>query len=273
MDAPLVWAGIGVALCAAVRGVWSPCGLSMLSTITPVSERSRQHRYAATAAWFVVGAVAGGLSTGACAALLALVVSAAHLSAQARLGIALGGALVALAADVRLFGFRLPLHARQVDETWLGRYRPWVYGAGFGWQIGTGFATYIMTAAVYLLVLVGALTASPLTALALCAGFGLVRGLAVYLSAGATTPEALRAVHRRFEQLEPASRSLVLVAESTLAVAAAAALWTTAPALGVAVVGAAASLSPLLGPRSGRRKRRPATLSAPRTGVRPAASR
>ena len=33
-------------------------------------------------------------------------------------------------------------------ERWLDQYRSWVYGAGFGWQIGVGFATYIMTTAV-----------------------------------------------------------------------------------------------------------------------------
>ena len=56
---------------------------------------------------------------------------------------------------------RLPIHRRQVNERWLDQYRPWVYGAGFGWQIGTGLSTYITTAAVYLMVVLGALTAGP----------------------------------------------------------------------------------------------------------------
>ena len=33
-------------------------------------------------------------------------------------------------------GFRLPSHTRQVNEAWLDEYRGWVYGGGFGWQIG-----------------------------------------------------------------------------------------------------------------------------------------
>ena len=42
-----------VAVAAAVRSTWSPCGLSMLSTITPFGERAKGHSYRATAAWFV----------------------------------------------------------------------------------------------------------------------------------------------------------------------------------------------------------------------------
>ena len=51
----------------------------------------------------------------------------------------------------RVGGFRLPWHHRQVNEQWLDHYRPWLYGVGFGWQIGCGLATYIMTASVYLM--------------------------------------------------------------------------------------------------------------------------
>ena len=37
---------------------------------------------------------------------------------------------------------------RQVNEDWIGRYRGWVYGAGFGAQLGLGFAVFVMTCAV-----------------------------------------------------------------------------------------------------------------------------
>ena len=48
-----------VAAVAAIRSTWSPCGLSMLATITPVGERGRGNRYRSTAAWFV--AADGGI--------------------------------------------------------------------------------------------------------------------------------------------------------------------------------------------------------------------
>ena len=52
---------------------------------------------------------------------------------------------ITVAAHARIGGFRLPVHYRQVNERWLDQFRPWVYGAGFGWQIGAGLATYIKT--------------------------------------------------------------------------------------------------------------------------------
>ena len=65
MTALLVVLASVVAVAAAIRSTWSPCGLSMLSTITPLAERGRSHRYASTAAWFVVGAVARRATLGA----------------------------------------------------------------------------------------------------------------------------------------------------------------------------------------------------------------
>ena len=41
---------------SAIRSTWSPCGLSMLSTITPLAERSRGRRWGLTATWFLLGA-------------------------------------------------------------------------------------------------------------------------------------------------------------------------------------------------------------------------
>ena len=100
-------------------------------------------------------------------------------------------------------GVRLPFHRRQVNERWLDRYRPWVYGAGFGWQIGCGLATYITSAAVYLMIVLGALTGTPLIALAVGMGFGGLRGMAVLLTRRLTDPSALLAFHRRFFELGP----------------------------------------------------------------------
>ena len=111
---------------------------------------------------------------------------------------ALGAALVAAVSDAGVAGVRLPIHRRQVNERWLDHYRPWVYGAGFGWQIGSGVATYITTAAVYLMIVLGALTGAPVVAFLLGTLFGLLRGLAVLLTRNQTSPTLLRAFHRRF---------------------------------------------------------------------------
>jgi hypothetical protein len=206
--------GAVVTLAAGAKGLWSPCGLSMLSTLTPLGERGRGHRYAPAAAWFVVGAVTGGLCLGAALAGLALVVAAAHVPAGMRAVLALVAATVALTSDFPAVPVSLPIHHRQVNERWLDHYRTWVYGAGFGWQIGTGFATYITSAAVYLLVVLAALTGEPWVALVIGAVHGVVRGTGVFVSARVKTPNDLLALHRRVSALAPFAQAAVLLAES-----------------------------------------------------------
>lgn len=250
MTALLVALGCVVAVAAAIRSTWSPCGLSMLSTITPIGERGRNHRYYSTAAWFVLGAVLGGATLGAGAALLAVGVGALDLSGAAALGAVAVLAAVTLASDLQLGGFRLPSHTRQVNETWLDQYRSWVYGGGFGWQIGVGLATYVTTSAVYLMLAIAALTGSPAAAFAIVTGFGLVRGLAVLLGRHLTSPDRLLALHRRLEELLPtAQRAVVLVQVVVLAVAAGAA-WGPAPAIALSALGLAVTMG---------RRPRPAT--------------
>jgi hypothetical protein len=223
MHEALVAAGAVLAVVVAIRSTWSPCGLSMLSTVTPLAERGRGHRYGVTAAWFVVGGMLGGATLGAAAALLAGAVAAVDPSATTVGALVAIAAGIALASDVHLFGIRLPAHTRQVDEVWLRRFRPWVYGAGFGWQLGVGLATYIMTSGVYLLVAIAALTASPAAAFALAVLLGTVRGLAVLLGARVTAPIELFEFHRRFEAAGPYTRWAVIAVEGLLAFAAT--LW------------------------------------------------
>jgi hypothetical protein len=240
MNSTVVLLGAIVAVAAAVRSTWSPCGLSMLSSITPVAERSRGHRYGVTATWFVAGSVLGGATLGLLAAALAAGVHAAGVRNTAACAVAAVAATVCASSDLRPFGLHLPYHGRQVNEVWLGRYRPWVYAGGFGWQIGTGLATYILTAATYLLVVLAALTASPSAAMGLAILFGAVRGLAVLLSAGITTPARLHAFHRRFDRIGPWVRGAVIVVQFAVAAVAAAVGWGQIAAAMVLVVGVAA---------------------------------
>ena len=141
-------------------------------------------------------------------------------------------------------GFHLPFHSRQVNERWLDRFRPWVYGAGFGWQIGAGLVTYIKTAALYLMIALAALTASPSTALAIGALFGLVRGLAVLLGRGIVSPATLADFHRRFTRAGPVVLGVVVGCELTVAVVFAAVLspWAALP---LVVLGATTVVGPL----------------------------
>jgi hypothetical protein len=258
--------GLAVAVSAAARSTWSPCGLSMLSSLTPLAERGRGHSFRTTAVWFIVGGIIGGCALGALGALGAVGVRAMGPSRSVVLGIVALAALIAMASDVEFFGFRLPVHHRQVNERWLDQFRAWVYGIGFGFQIGTGLATYIMTSALYLLVVIAALSQSVVVAIALGTLFGLVRGLAVLLGHTITSPETLRSFHRRFSAIGPQVRRLTIGVECGCAATCLVALW--APALLSVGVGLGLALGVSLSGIQAQRKRHvdveqlPATVRA-----------
>ena len=123
-----------------------------------------------------------------------------------------------------------------MNELWLDDYRPWVYGGGFGFQIGTGFATYIMSSALVLLVAMAALTGNPLTALALGTLFGFGRGLGVLPGARLTTPAKLADFHVAFDGRSALSRQLVIVVQYGVAVVAAVAVGGVVAGVAVAAV-------------------------------------
>ncbi|HEY5245571.1 MAG TPA: hypothetical protein VIJ60_07870 [Acidimicrobiales bacterium] len=227
----LVACALVLSIAAAARSTWSPCGVSMLSTLTPLGERGRGTRFATTAAWFVAGSVVGGALLGAAGAVVALVVSAAHVGATTADAAAAAAAALAAAADVLIAGRRAVGHHRQVNERWLDQFRPWVYGAGFGAQIGCGVATYVRTAGVYLVVALGGLSGRPLFALGLGLLFGAVRGTAVLLGRRLDTPEALRRFHARFSSLGPSSRRTMIAVELASAVLLVAAAVSGRPAI------------------------------------------
>jgi hypothetical protein len=193
----------------------------MLSTLNPVSERTRGYRFWLTACWYLFGAVVGGALLGLGCAVLAVGFGELDAPSSVVWSLALAGSLVAVLSDARVRGWSLPLHPRQVDERWVDRYRRWLYASGYGVQIGTGFATYIMTAGVYLVALLAALTGSPVQAFAAGLAFGLVRGLCVLATAGAWTPESLRAVIRRIDAWADPSALIATAACAGVGVAAA----------------------------------------------------
>jgi len=240
VTAALIGSAFVITFAAAVRSTWSPCGVSMLSTITPIAERARGHRYPVAVGWFVLGATLGGAALGLGMAALAAVVGSFGLSVATTLAASAVLCLVAAAADARLGGFHLPGHRRQVNELWFGRYRTWVYAGGFGWQIGVGLATFITTNAVYVMILMAALIGQPLVALALGTTFGFVRGLAVLTGRHLTSPDALLRFHRRFDELnQPARWACVGV---LVAMAAVTAGMAAGPLAGLAIVAAAGAL-------------------------------
>ena len=218
----------------------------MLSTFTPLSERGRGRRYWMTATWFIVGAALGGAALGGISALGAAIIGALGTQYSHSMLFILG-ALFALgsAIDFGALGPALPHHPRQVDETWLRQFRRWFTAGGFGIQIGFGLATYIMTTGVYLTMLIGALSGSPLLAFFTGLGFGVVRGALVLTGSRITSSERLLAFHRRLESLrEPFRRitAATLAACAVLAIGQASGVRGVATGTAAIVVAAAVGL-------------------------------
>lgn len=168
----------------------------MLSSIHPFGERARQQRYGTTATAFLVGSVIGGLALGALMAVLATGVGAMASFPNAAMTVLI------LAAIWELLRLPVPSIARQVNEEWLARYRGWVYGVGFGVQLGVGFATYVKTSLTYGVALAAVLYGSPSVALLAGAAFGLVRGLSIFLTRRVETPRRLREMFYRIGQTQ-----------------------------------------------------------------------
>jgi hypothetical protein len=228
---------------AAARSTWSPCSLSMLSMVTPVGEAGRGHRYAVTAAWFVGGATLGGACLGGLMAGFAALIHGLSLTGRTLAVTALTAAIVAIAADLRVAGFALPRIPRQVNESWLNEYRGWTYGAAYGWQIGVGLTTYVMSTAVYLMIVLGSLTGRPGVGFAVGLGFGVIRGLALLLGAGLTSPSAIRSMHHWFEAAAPTSLRIAVASEvGVVGVAALSAGWLAALLTAISTVVAIALL-------------------------------
>src|ERR1700761_8534686 len=105
----------------------------MLASITPLGERGRNGHWTITVTAFLIGALAAAMAIGALLGAAGAVL-VAGVSVPVRLAALAAALLVALALDGA--PARVPGPRRQVDERWLDRYRGWVYGLGYGAQLG-----------------------------------------------------------------------------------------------------------------------------------------
>ena len=165
----------------------------MLTSITPLGERGKGNRWSVTATAYVLGSLVGGALLGLLGGALGLVVSR---RVDGRVALAALAVACVGAALVDLTGRRLPSWHRQVDEQWLQAYRGWVYGAGFGLQLGSGVVTIITSASTHVVVLATVLAGSVPGGVAIGATFGLVRGLAILSVRSVDRPEQLSQFHR-----------------------------------------------------------------------------
>ena len=192
----------------------------MLGSISPVGENSRNQRWWITATAYTVASVVGGAAIATTLAAggeaLRSIVAVPVVARSVVLALAAG---TAAALDSHLFGWRLPTRQRQVNERWLETYRGWVYGAGFGAQLGLGVATVVPSAVTYAMLVAAFLSASWYSGLLIGAVFGAVRSVPLLLMAGVRSADRLYAVTRRVADAEPRAHRLTIAGQGALAAA------------------------------------------------------
>jgi hypothetical protein len=193
----------------------------MLASITPLGERGRGKRWGITVGAHLVGAV---LSGGAVGALLGLVGAAPvrTMSLEVRLGALAIATTAGVVLDAHVGGLRLPTPVRQVNEEWMSRYRGWVYGLGFGIQLGSGVATIVTTSAVYVTLAAAALSGGLGAGAAIGATFGLVRGATLLAAIKVKRPEHLARVDEILRRWNSRTLVATLAVQSAISAALAA---------------------------------------------------
>lgn len=183
----------------------------MLSSIHPFGERSRSNSFGHTAAAHIIGSALGGAALGALTGALGFAISATvSPSTTVRTAIVLAATVGALFIEGTRRERLLPTRSRQVNENWIQNYRGWVYGGGWGAELGFGISTIITTALVHLLVVTMIFAGSFPLAVVLGLTFGLVRGATILAAVGVDSPERLRVLHQRLDALRSRSHSGVV---------------------------------------------------------------
>jgi hypothetical protein len=182
----------------------------MLTSITPLGERSRGFSWPVTVAAFAIGAIATAVAAGAALGALG---SLLPLGPDARAALAIAVLVAALAFDAPGRRLRLPSSRRQVNEDWLGRYRGWVYGLAFGAQLGAGVVTIVTSAAVYATWLLAFASGSAAVGAAIGAAFGAVRALSLLAARKVKQPSGLMAMGRALERWDARTRLLAPLVE------------------------------------------------------------
>jgi hypothetical protein len=188
----------------------------MLGSITPLGERGRGSRWSLTVVAYVVGSIVGAVALGASVGWVGATVAPGG-GAGVRL-LALGLVVVAgLALDLGALGVRLPSVRRQVDEGWRARYRGWVWGVGYGLQLGVGVVTIVTTSIVYATWVAALLSGGVFVGAAIGAAFGLARALPVLSVAGVRRQDQLLRVDAVLGRLARPARRATYATGATIA--------------------------------------------------------
>ena len=147
-----------------------------------------------TAVAYVIGSVVSAAAFGALLGALGSLVPEEVRASSLVLGALVLLLVLGLVLDIRSGGHGVPSWRRQVDREWIGQYRGWVTGLGFGLQLGLGFVTIITSTTTYAVYLAELLTGRWWAGALIGLVFGLVRAVPLALVRRAETPQRLHEV-------------------------------------------------------------------------------
>ncbi|MGZ4794986.1 MAG: hypothetical protein ACXVK4_06465 [Acidimicrobiia bacterium] len=182
----------------------------MLASIHPLGERARGQSFAVTVTAYALGSMLGAAALGAVFGALGSLVLGG-IGTRARLVVLAVAAVVAALVDRR--GRRIPSWYRQVNEDWLADYRGWVYGLGFGLQLGLGVVTIVTTAGVYLTWLGALLVAGTGPGALVGATFGLARTAPLLVAGRTRDPARVAGRVQRLDTWDGRFRVVTVTAE------------------------------------------------------------
>ncbi|MGA7282314.1 MAG: hypothetical protein WBZ40_11110 [Acidimicrobiia bacterium] len=164
----------------------------MLSSIHPLGERARHNNWLLTVSAFTIGSAVIGALIGS---VLGFIGSLAFgsVGTNALLELTAVAVLVTGVLDVARISPIGP--QRQVNESWIGHYRGWVYGIAFGAELGAGVATFVVTWLVFAVFTAELLTAAPWQGAIIGAVFGFGRSLALWAAGWIDRPSRLTQFH------------------------------------------------------------------------------
>ena len=147
----------------------------------------------------LIGGLALGISLGALGALF-------PIGAQLRVSLLIVLTFAAAQLDSGQVRVVLPTPRRQVSDAWLVRYRSWVYGIGFGLQLGLGVVTIVETWAMYLVLMSEALSGSLIFGAVLGLTFAFTRSLPILLVGRVRSTNQLSGIYGHLKRTEALSR-------------------------------------------------------------------
>lgn len=190
----------------------------MLASITPLGERSRNAHWLTTVVAYITGStVTAGLLGGVLGAI-GSVALAPFVTQRMALAVLAGAALLGVAFDSHAADLRLPTVHRQVDDSWMYRYRSWFYGIGFGAQLGIGVVTVVNSSMTYVVLVSELITASPTRGALIGTVFGLARSVVILTGRRIQNSEQLGAFHRRFAAWDSNSRLATYATQGVLGI-------------------------------------------------------